>query len=63
MCCSQAPRTFSMNDENGRARVFAQWDDSEEEINLAIETCPVDCIFFVNENDLPILEFATTTIK
>ena len=52
-----------MNDENGRARVFAQWDDSEEEINLAIETCPVDCIFFVTENDLPILEFATTTIK
>jgi ferredoxin len=52
-----------MNDENGRARVFAQWDDTEEEINLAIESCPVNCIFFIEESKLPILEFATTTIK
>tara|TARA_B110000483_G_C18176248_1_gene535177 strand:+ start:123 stop:635 length:513 start_codon:yes stop_codon:yes gene_type:complete len=47
-----------MDDQFGRARVFAQWDDEEEDINIAIESCPVDCIHFVKENNLPILEYA-----
>ena len=57
-CCHSAPKTFAMDDQFGRARVFAQWDDEEEDINIAIESCPVDCIHFVKENNLPILEYA-----
>ena len=49
--------TFAMDEQYGRARVFAQWDDEEEDINVAIESCPVDCIHFVKENNLPILEY------
>ena len=59
-CCHSAPKTFAMDEEYGRARVFAQWDDDEEDINVAIESCPVDCIHFVKENNLPILEYAMT---
>ena len=59
-CCHSAPKTFAMDDQYGRARVFAQWDDDEEDINIAIESCPVDCIHFVKENNLPILEYAMT---
>ncbi|CAL6270907.1 unnamed protein product [Bathycoccus prasinos] len=55
---TRAPKTFAMDDQFGRARVFAQWDDEEEDINIAIESCPVDCIHFVKENNLPILEYA-----
>ena len=57
-CCHSAPKTFKMDDTFGRARVFAQWDDELEAINVAIESCPVDCIHFVKENNLPILEYA-----
>ena len=59
-CCHSAPKTFAMDEQYGRARVFAQWDDDEEDINIAIESCPVDCIHFVKENNLPILEYAMT---
>ena len=59
-CCHSAPKTFAMDEQYGRARVFAQWDDEEEDINVAIESCPVDCIHFVKENNLPILEYAMT---
>ena len=59
-CVLAAPKTFAMDEQYGRARVFAQWDDDEEDINVAIESCPVDCIHFVKENNLPILEYAMT---
>ena len=35
-CNHSAPKTFMMEDDWGRARAFAQWDDSEEDINIAI---------------------------
>jgi ferredoxin len=57
-CNHSAPKTFMMEDDWGRARAFAQWDDSEEDINIAIESCPVDCIYFVKQRNLPILEYA-----
>ena len=45
-----------MDDEHGRARVFQQWGDSEETIQVAIETCPVDCIHYVPYDELVRLE-------
>lgn len=57
-CNHSAPKTFMMEDDWGRARAFQQWADDEEDINIAIESCPVDCIYFVKQRNLPILEYA-----
>ena len=51
-----AQSTFFMDDEHGRARVFQQWGDDEETIQIAIETCPVDCIHYVPYDELERLE-------
>ena len=45
-----------MHDEHGRARVFNQWGDDDETIQIAIETCPVDCIHYVPYDELVKLE-------
>jgi len=45
-----------MEQEHGRARVFQQWGDSDETIQIAIETCPVDCIHYVPYDELERLE-------
>lgn len=55
-CAMIAQSTFFMNDEHGRARVFQQWGDTEETIQIAIETCPVDCIHYVPYEELEKLE-------
>eukprot|EP00957_Ditylum_brightwellii_P080213 6100776-Ditylum_brightwellii.AAC.1 len=41
-CAMIAQSTFFMESTNGRARVFDQWGDDDETIQIAIETCPVD---------------------
>ena len=51
-----AQSTFFMNDEHGRARVYQQWGDTDETIQIAIETCPVDCIHYVPYDELVKLE-------
>ena len=43
-CSSVATNTFAMEPEQGRARAFRQDGDSDELIQEAIDTCPVDCI-------------------
>ena len=45
-----------MHPEAGRARAFAQGQDDPEVIMEAIDTCPVNCISFVDLEDLVILE-------
>jgi ferredoxin len=55
-CAMVAQSTFFMNDEHGRARVFNQWGDDDETIQVAIETCPVDCIHYVPYDELVRLE-------
>jgi len=55
-CATIADSTFFMEDEHGRARVFAQWGDTEDTIAMAIETCPVDCIHYVPYDELVSLE-------
>lgn len=55
-CAMIAQSTFFMDDEHGRARVFQQWGDDDETIQVAIETCPVDCIHYVPYDELKRLE-------
>lgn len=55
-CAMIAQSTFYMNPEHGRARVFQQWGDDDETIQIAIETCPVDCIHYVPYEELVKLE-------
>jgi ferredoxin len=51
-----AQSTFFMEPEHGRARVFQQWGDDDETVQIAIETCPVDCIHYVPYEELEKLE-------
>lgn len=55
-CAMIAQSTFFMEGEHGRARVFQQWGDDDETIQVAIETCPVDCIHYVPFDELKRLE-------
>ena len=55
-CSAVATNTFAMEPEQGRARAFRQDGDSEELIQEAIDTCPVDCIDWVSFEDLVKLE-------
>jgi len=55
-CAMIAQSTFFMESTNGRARVFDQWGDDDETIQIAIETCPVDCIHYVPYDELKRLE-------
>lgn len=51
-----AQSTFFMEPLHGRARVMRQWGDDDETIQIAIETCPVDCIHYVPYEELERLE-------
>ena len=51
-----AQSTFFMEEENGRARVFEQWGDDETTVEIARQTCPVDCIHYVPYEELVQLE-------
>lgn len=55
-CVWCAPATFRMEPVSGRSRVFAQWLNTEEELDTAIMSCPVDCIHWVDRSELPALE-------
>eukprot|EP00955_Chlamydomonas_euryale_P028239 297599-Chlamydomonas_euryale.AAC.3 len=59
MCVWCASATFRMEPEHGRSRVFAQWLDSEDKIQQSIDSCPVSCIHWVKQGDLPSLEYVT----
>jgi ferredoxin len=62
-CTHCAAATFAMEADWGRARVFAQWADSERDIQTAIDSCPVDCIHWVSKRTLPVLEFVMQRAK
>lgn len=55
-CAMVAQSTFFMEQEHGRARVFQQWGDDDETVQIAIETCPVDCIHYIPYDELVRLE-------
>ena len=51
-CGSVASNTFIMDSELGRARAIRQDGDRPEIIDEAIDTCPVNCIHWVDFQDL-----------
>mmetsp|Transcript_19308 Transcript_19308/g.61176 ORF Transcript_19308/g.61176 Transcript_19308/m.61176 type:complete len:377 (-) Transcript_19308:771-1901(-) len=55
-CRFVAPKTFMLEDDFGRARVFQQGGDKQELIDEAIECCPVECIHQVSHTELVRLE-------
>ncbi|KAK1867023.1 hypothetical protein I4F81_009533 [Pyropia yezoensis] len=55
-CASTARHTFFMEEEWGRARAFRQDGDDPETVAVAIDTCPVNCIYYVSYDDLVTLE-------
>jgi ferredoxin len=55
-CAHTARNTFYIEPDYGRSRVVRQDGDSEELIQEAIDTCPVDCIHWVDYTDLKKLE-------
>jgi len=58
-CTDMAGDTFKMDyDGRGRAHVYQQYGDWEEDIQGAVDSCPTRCIHFVERDDLPFLEEA-----
>ncbi len=55
-CAHVARNTFYIEPDYGRSRVVRQDADAEEVIQEAIDTCPVDCIHWVNYTELRKLE-------
>ncbi len=55
-CTHVAVNTFYIEPDYGRARVFNQNSDTEELINEAIDTCPVNCIHWLNYTELKQME-------
>lgn len=56
-CIYAAAATFRIEEDYGRSRVFAQWVSTEEQIQTAMDCCPVSCIHWVDRQDLPALEY------
>ncbi|XP_019419993.1 PREDICTED: uncharacterized protein LOC109330300 [Lupinus angustifolius] len=56
-CALLAEKTFAIESVYGRARVVAQWADSEQKTQEAIDSCPVNCISMVERSNLAALEF------
>ncbi|MBC1238120.1 ferredoxin [Nostoc linckia z18] len=55
-CAHVARNTFYIEPDYGRSRVIRQDGDAEEIIQEAIDTCPVDCIHWVDYTELKKLE-------
>lgn len=46
----------------GAPQVFAQWLNKEDDLQAAVESCPVDCIHWVERDQLPVLEHVMATM-
>lgn len=55
-CAHVARNTFFIEEDYGRSRVIRQDGDTEEIVQEAIDTCPVDCIHWVDYTELKSLE-------
>lgn len=55
-CAHVARNTFYIEPDYGRSRVVRQDGDSEDVIQEAIDTCPVDCIHWLDYTELKNME-------
>jgi ferredoxin len=51
-CAHVARNTFYIEPDHGRSRVVRQDGDSEDVIQEAIDTCPVDCIYWLDYTEV-----------
>ncbi len=51
-CAHVARNTFYIEPDYGRSRVVSQDSDAEDMIQEAIDTCPVDCIHWLDYTEL-----------
>ncbi|XP_062106906.1 chaperone protein dnaJ C76, chloroplastic-like [Humulus lupulus] len=56
-CVHHASKTFMMDESLGCARVKVQFGDDDQKIEVSIDSCPVNCIHWVDSDELPVLEF------
>ena len=55
-CAHVATNTFIVDEDFGRSRAIRQDGDNIDTLQEAIDTCPVDCIHWVNFEELDDLE-------
>ncbi len=55
-CAHVARNTFYIEPDYGRSRVYRQDGDSDDIIQEAIDTCPVDCIHWLDYTELSQME-------
>ncbi|KAM6548706.1 hypothetical protein CsatB_020382 [Cannabis sativa] len=56
-CVHHASKTFMMDETLGCARVKVQFGDNDRNIEVSVDSCPVNCIHWVDSEELPMLEF------
>ncbi|OVA19872.1 DnaJ domain [Macleaya cordata] len=56
-CVHNASNTFMMDEALGSARVKVQFGDDDEKIQVSVDSCPVNCIHWVDKEELAVLEF------
>ncbi|GKA46335.1 chaperone protein DnaJ C76, chloroplastic-like protein [Tanacetum coccineum] len=59
-CVHNARNTFVMDETVGCARVNVQFGDDDTSIEVAVESCPMDCIHWVEREELAVLEYLNT---
>lgn len=55
-CVHHASQTFTMDETLGCARVSVQYGDDDVKIEVSVLSCPVNCIHWVDSEELPLLE-------
>lgn len=58
-CVHHSSNTFVMDEELGCAKVRVQYGDDEQKLQVSVESCPVNCIYWVEREELGLLEFLT----
>ncbi|KAK9271565.1 hypothetical protein L1049_001926 [Liquidambar formosana] len=56
-CVHHSSNTFTMDDALGCARVKVQYGDDDQKIQVSVDSCPVNCIHWVDREELAVLEF------
>ncbi|XVF60247.1 hypothetical protein PTKIN_Ptkin08bG0029400 [Pterospermum kingtungense] len=56
-CVHHASNTFVMDEALGCARVRVQYGDDDHKIDVSVDSCPVNCIHWVDSEKLALLEF------
>uniref|UniRef100_A0A2P2LD42 Uncharacterized protein MANES_17G115100 n=1 Tax=Rhizophora mucronata TaxID=61149 RepID=A0A2P2LD42_RHIMU len=58
-CVHHAGNTFTMDEALGCARVQVQYGDKDPKIQVSVDSCPVNCIHWVENEELALLEHMT----